>query len=130
MYLDLVIKEVTENQSLTNVLAYADDIAQLAKSEEDLQDRLTSWYKCFKKHGLKLNLDKTEIVMLSRSKITTNISLEEKRIKQVSTFKYLGSILSENGLIDLEINERIKKIFTKLGAPLQATQRQTSTSKS
>ena len=34
MYLDLVIKEVADGQAATNVLAYADDIAQLATTKE------------------------------------------------------------------------------------------------
>ncbi|XP_067940333.1 uncharacterized protein [Watersipora subatra] len=47
MYLDLIIKEVADTQPLTNVLAYAADIAQLDKSEEELQNHLMmceAWY--------------------------------------------------------------------------------------
>ena len=48
MYIDLVIKEVAEHQPLTNVLTYADDIAQLDDSNKDLQNHLISGFECFK----------------------------------------------------------------------------------
>ena len=82
------------------MLTYADDIAQPDNSEEDLQIHLISGFECFKRHGHKLNLDKTEILVHNRSKITT-IYLGNIKIKQVPGFKYLGTMLSENRLIDL-----------------------------
>ena len=109
MYLDLVIKEAANNQPQINVLAYADDIAQLDSTEEDLQLHLKQWNESFTKYGLKLNLDKTEIVVLSRIERNTNIKVGDKTIKQATSFKYLGSMISQSGLIDHEINTRIKK---------------------
>lgn len=44
MYLNLAIKEILEHQLVTNVLAYANYLAQLDQSEEDLQNHLTSWF--------------------------------------------------------------------------------------
>ena len=115
MYFDCVIKEVAGEQPSTGALAYADDIAQLDKSEGDLQQHLEMWHSCFNKYGLKLNLDKTEVIVLNRSKINTNIRLVNSRIRQVMSFKYLGSMVSENGLIDVEINQRIKKYSQNVG---------------
>ena len=40
MYIELLIREVAENQPLTNVLANADDVEQLDNSEEGLQNHL------------------------------------------------------------------------------------------
>jgi trimethylamine:corrinoid methyltransferase-like protein len=36
LYMDKVIKKVAEEQQATNILAYSDDIAQIAQSEEEL----------------------------------------------------------------------------------------------
>jgi exonuclease III len=115
MYLDLVIKEVAVDQRTTDILAYADDIAQLADTEEMLQRRLLIWDKTFEKYGLKLNYKKTELVVLCRSNVQVSITLKNQVIKQTSTFQYLGSTISENGLIDIEINKRITKYSQNVG---------------
>jgi len=107
MYLDLVIKEVARGQPTTDILAYADDIAQLATKHEELQKLMTLWDKTLTNYGLKLNKNKTEILVLSRTNLTANIQLSDITLKQVRIFKYLGSTISENGLIDIEINHRI-----------------------
>ena len=41
---------------------YADDIVIVAEHREDLQGALEEWTEVFKKHGQKMNLDKTEVV--------------------------------------------------------------------
>ena len=41
LYIDLAIKEVAVGQKVTNILEYADDIAQLASSEDDSQHYMT-----------------------------------------------------------------------------------------
>ena len=43
----------------------------------------------FKKHGLKMNLDKTEVMWVGKQREELNIRLEEKDIKQVNNFVYL-----------------------------------------
>ena len=49
------------------VLAYADDIAQKATSNEKLQERITRWNESFNRYNLKLNLKKTEVLVVSRT---------------------------------------------------------------
>ena len=115
MYLDLVIKEVAVNQKTTNILAYADDIAQLAETEDQLQRYMLLWDSSFNRHGLKLNYKKTEVIVLSRRSTIVNIVLQDQTLNQVSSFKYLGSIIPENGLIDIEINKRISHMSQNVG---------------
>ena len=68
LYMDLVIKEVHQNNPDNDfVLAYADDIAQTATSIEKLQERMTRWNESFNKYNLKLNLKKTEVLVVSRT---------------------------------------------------------------
>ena len=47
-------------------------------------------YSSFKKHGLKINLDKTEVMWVGKQREELNIRLEEKYIKQVKNVVYLG----------------------------------------
>ena len=41
---------------------YADDIVIVAEHREELQGALEEWNEMFKKHGLHMNLDKTEVM--------------------------------------------------------------------
>ena len=65
MYMDLVIREVATTQGDHNyILAYADDIAQTTASEGELADIMNVWQAAFNKYHLKLNLLKTEVMMM------------------------------------------------------------------
>ena len=95
MYMDLVIREVATTQEHHNyILAYADDIAQTAASEGELADIMNVWQSAFNKYHLKLNLLKTEVMMMGLSKHTLNIKLENFTLNQVQSFKYLGSTVN------------------------------------
>ena len=115
LYLDLVIKEVAKEQRTTNILAYADDIAQLATTEDELQNYMTLWDNTLSKYGLKMNRKKTEILVINRGHLDVTITIGGSRLNQVKTFKYLGSTISEDGLIDVEINNRIKIMAQNIG---------------
>ena len=56
----------------------------------------------FKKHGLNMNLDKTEVMWVGKQREELNIRLEGKDIKQVNNCVYLGENTSENGRVDVE----------------------------
>ena len=62
----------------------------------------------FKKHGLKMNLDKTEVMWVGKQRDELNIMLEAKNIKQVKNVVYLGGNISENGRVDVEVARRIQ----------------------
>ena len=62
----------------------------------------------FKKHGLKMNLDKTEVTWFGKQREEIHIRLEGKDIKQVNNLVYLGGNISENGRVDVEVRRRIQ----------------------
>ena len=62
----------------------------------------------FKKHGLKMNHDKAEVMWVGKRREELNVRLEEKYIKQVNKFGYLGGNISENGRVDVEVRRRIQ----------------------
>ena len=45
-------------------IVYADDLVVVAEHRADLQEALEEWNELFKKHGLKMNVDKTEVMGL------------------------------------------------------------------
>ena len=73
---------------------YADDLVIVAEHREELQGALEEWSEMFKKLGLKINLDKTEVMGAGKQ---LNIMLEGKDIKQVNNCVYLGGNISQNG---------------------------------
>ena len=48
-----------------------------------MQGAPEEWNEMFKKHDLKMNLDKTEVMWVGKQREELNIRLEEKDIKQV-----------------------------------------------
>ena len=62
----------------------------------------------FKKHGLKMNLDKTKVMWVGKQREELNIRLDGKDIKQVKGCVYLGGNISENGRVDVEVRRRIQ----------------------
>ena len=53
---------------------YADDIVIVAEHREELQGALEEWNKVFKEHGLKINLDKTEVMWVGRQRHSNETS--------------------------------------------------------
>jgi hypothetical protein len=79
------------------VLLYADDTAMLASSEAGLQKCLDSLADYCDTWKLKVNVDKTKIVIFSRRKPKSRFTYKGEEIEIVQHFKYLGVIISSNG---------------------------------
>ena len=58
------------------------------------------------KFGFTINLEKT---MIQQIWDVSCINLKGRQLKEIDTFLYLGSIVTRNGKILYETNERIKK---------------------
>ena len=71
---------------------------------------MTRWNESFNRYNLKLNLKKTEVLVVSRTEKEVVVTLDECQLNQVTKFKYLECITGSKGQIDEEINGRISKI--------------------
>ena len=87
---------------------YTYDLVVVAEHREEWQCVLEEWIDMFKKHGLKTNLDKTEVMWVGKQREALNIRLEGKYIKQVNKCVYLGRNISENGRVGVEVRCRIQ----------------------
>ena len=47
-------------------IMFADDLVIVAEHREELQGALEEWNDMFKKHDLKMNLDKTEVMWVGK----------------------------------------------------------------
>ena len=62
----------------------------------------------FEKHGLRMSLEKTEVVWVGHQREELNIRLDGKEIKQVDSFMYLGGMVTEDGHSAADVRRRTK----------------------
>ena len=86
LVMDLISRKISTTDALKKTM-YADDIAIVA---EHRQGALEEWNEMFKKRGLKMNLDKKEVMWVGKQREELNIRLEGKDNKQVNSYVYLG----------------------------------------
>ena len=70
-------------------LQYADDLAILAEDKEELNESLEEWKETFKQHGLRVNLEKTEVLSIGAHRDELNIKLEGRTIRQTTVLSTL-----------------------------------------
>ena len=83
-----------------NYLRCADDTTLMAESEEELKSLLMKVKEESEKVGLKLNIQKTEIMA---SGPITSWEIDGETVKTVSDFIFLGSKITEDGDCSHEI---------------------------
>ena len=82
MVMELISRMISTRDVLRKMM-YADDLAIIAESKQDLQEVLEEWKGVFKKHGLRMSLEKTEVMWVGHQREELNIRLDGKVIKQV-----------------------------------------------
>ena len=92
---------------LLSNLSYADDIAAIAKSSNDLQKFLDLVVEYSAEVGLFVNVTKTECMTTDKNSPPLNITIYGKPIKQVSEFVYLGHKLSSTNDGTAAVKHRI-----------------------
>ena len=88
---------------------YADDVASLARCAEELQELLNRIREASGERGLKLNLDKTKVMLMDKNNNEEDfeITLEEETVEVLKEFKYLGALITNNYDDTKEIRRRI-----------------------
>ena len=94
-----VASSVTLANQKVQLLLFADDVVLLAdsiKGIQDLIDRLAEYCKTWK---LNINVDKTKVVIFNRKQYAHQVPLilDNMKLEFVTSYKYLGIILSSNG---------------------------------
>ena len=96
-----------------NNLRYADDINQMAESEEELKSHLMKEKEESEKAGLKLNIQKTKIMV---SGPITSWQIDAETMETVTDFIFLGSKITADGDCSHEIKRHLllgRKAMTK-----------------
>ena len=98
-FLFIVVSDVISEAfrcGLPSELLFADDLAVVTDTEEEMQRRWLGWQIGMESKGLKVNIGKTEVMVSSRRGTEVNIKNSQgTSLRQVNKFKYLGVTISE-----------------------------------
>ena len=92
-----------------NNLRFADDIVLIAENPEDLQTLVDKVFTASSDYGLKINIQKTEVQVISKRKQIINININNNKLNQVENFVYLGGTIAEDGTCGEDIKTRVCK---------------------
>ena len=93
------------------VMLFADNLVICEHSRAEVEMHLERWIDTFESHGLRVSSGKTEYMPCPERDRT--ISIQEKDVKTVKTFKYLGSMFDSSGGADKDANNRVKITWSK-----------------
>ena len=109
-------KGIIANGIVINNLRYADDTVLLATDRDDLQTLLLSVTDHSQQMGLKINIEKTQWMVISKNiNITNNsadIRINGDIVQRVQAYKYLGCWVNEKWDLLQEIKCRIEQART------------------
>ena len=99
-------------------IRYADDQAMLSSTEQGLQETMNKLCIVAEEYGMRVNVNKTKVMRVSKHPDGRKLNIVVNRtvLEQVTSFKYLGSTITEDGRCESEIDIRIaiaKAAFTK-----------------
>ena len=80
-------------RTITN-LRFADDIDGIAGEEEELPKLVGHLDKASTAQDMEISAEKTKLMTNNTSGINTKIKMNGQKLKTVTSFKYLGSVLS------------------------------------
>ena len=104
--------------SLLRDLLYADDCDIVTHAEEDMQIIMDCFDRACAAFGLQISVDKTKVMYTpsrENSYHEPNIFVKGQRLAVVDSFVYLGSKLTQSGLLDGEVEARIEKASSAFG---------------
>ena len=78
-------------------LNFADNIDGLAGEEEELAKLVEHLDKVFTTCSMEISAEKTQLVTNNTSSINTEIKVNGQKLETVTSFKYLGSLITDEG---------------------------------
>ena len=114
----LVMDEVTRGiqGDIPWCMLFADDVVLVDDSRTGVNRKLELWRQTLESKGFRLSRTKTEYMMCGFNTTSCEeeeVSLDGQVVPRKDTFRYLGSMLQEDGGIDEDVNHRIKAGWMK-----------------
>jgi hypothetical protein len=88
---------------IIHTVKYAVDLVLLAKEEKVLQDMIDKLIEIGRCYGMEMNVEKTKVMRISRQPLPVKIMVDQKQLEKLESFKYLGSILTNDERCTCEI---------------------------
>ena len=87
---------------------FADDKAIVADTAKGLQLLMTRLNEVTEEYGMKINIKKTKVMVVTKKgHRKAKIEIAGQELEQVSHYKYLGSILTEDGRCEKDMKTRL-----------------------
>jgi len=109
----LIIDELTKGiqDEVPWCMLFTDDIILIDESRAGVNAKLECWRHALESISFRVSRSKTEYLhccFSRREEAGGEVTIDGLSIPKVEKFKYLGSIVQQNGDIDKDINQRIK----------------------
>ena len=88
-------------------MLFADDIVVSRRNHRELEEDLEIWRNALERRGLKVSRSKTEYLRVGGMDDGEELKLQGEKVKRAKNFKYLGSIVSNDGRCE-EVRRRIQ----------------------
>src|SRR4029450_2942072 len=115
----LIMDELTRyiQDDIPWCMLFADDIVLVDETREGVNAKLEVWSEALELKGFKISRNKTEYMEcnFSKSRRTNEgvVSIENQAVQKSEHFRYLGSIIQNEGEIGEDVNHRIKAGWVK-----------------
>jgi hypothetical protein len=112
--IDDIIKQLELRGNISTHLkqrsTYVDDILITARTKQTLMDTFEKLKNISSQYGLIVNENKTKYMKCTwKATQLDRLKVGNKQIDQVTSFSYLGTLVTENNTLEEEIRERIAK---------------------
>jgi hypothetical protein len=88
---------------IIHTVKYADDLVLLTKEQKVLHNMIDKLIEIERCYGMEMNVEKIKVLRISRQSFPVKIIIGQKQLENVEPFKYLGSILTNDGRCTCEI---------------------------
>uniref|UniRef100_A0A1W7RAL1 Endonuclease-reverse transcriptase n=1 Tax=Hadrurus spadix TaxID=141984 RepID=A0A1W7RAL1_9SCOR len=91
-----------------NNIRYADDTVILTRKRKEMKTALENLNKLGEKYKMKINLKKTKFMSINnKNKRHPNLTIQNHKIEEIDSYRYLGSLITNDGRNIHEVNSRI-----------------------